>query len=303
MGQHLLTVVFSSCFHRLRIVTILCLLFGGSHAQENPFSIGIIADCQFCSDPGEGIRKYALSRNKLSSCVKHFNYSYLSYVIHLGDFIDRDYESFQVVKPIYDSLIMPRYHVLGNHDFSVDEEIKSQIPSLLGIPSRYDYFDLNGWRFIILDGNDLSFHAHPEGSDKYESSVQYYHDRQITAPKWNGAIGKEQLDWLKKLLIEAGQLQLKVMLFCHFPVFPENVHNLWNANEVMSIIHEYPCVKAYINGHNHEGNYGISEGIHYLTLKGMVDTTDTSYAIFHFTGNQIEVEGYGREIDRVLPLR
>ncbi|MBK8504382.1 MAG: metallophosphoesterase [Saprospiraceae bacterium] len=272
-------------------------------AQEDGFSIGVIADCQFCSDPGEGIRKYAQSQTKLSACVKHFNDSNLDFVIHLGDFIDRDFASFQVVKPIYDSLIMPRYHVLGNHDFSVDPEKKEEIPSLLGIPSRFDYFDLKGWRFIILDGNDLSFHAYPESSDKHKKSSRYYEEHLVTSPKWNGAIGAEQVNWLKQLLVDADQLQLNVMLYCHFPVFPENVHNLWNAGEVASVIRDHPCVKAYVNGHNHEGNYGTDEGIHYLTLKGMVDTHDTSYAIFDIRHQSIVVKGFGREIDRVLKLR
>ena len=132
---------------------------------------------------------------KLSACVKHFNESDLAYVIHLGDFIDRDYESFEVVKPIYDSLIMPRYHVLGNHDFSVDQERKAEIPSLLGIPSRYDYFDLKGWRFIILDGNDLSFHAYPESSEQYEKSSQYYRGtlNHIAQMEWCNRRGATEL--------------------------------------------------------------------------------------------------------------
>ena len=36
---------------------------------------------------------------------------------------------------------------------------------------------------------------------------------------------------------------------------------------------------AYIYGHNHAGNYGRRDTIHYLTLKGMVDTEQTSYAV------------------------
>ena len=57
---------------------------------------------------------------------------------------------------------------------------------------------------------------------------------------------------------------------------------------------DYPCVKAYVNGHNHEGNYGVDTGIHYLTLKGMVDTHETSYAIFNINSDGIVVKGFGQ---------
>jgi len=28
----------------------------------------------------------------------------------------------------------------------------------------------------------------------------------------------------------------KAVLYCHFPVYPKNVHNLWNAKEIIEII-------------------------------------------------------------------
>ncbi len=59
-------------------------------------------------------------------------------------------------------------------------------------------------------------------------------------------------------------------------------------------------MKAYINGHNHKGNYKIKSGIHYLTLKGMVDTEKTSYAVIKVDEVSIDVTGYGREENRKL---
>ena len=104
------------------------------------FPFGVIADCQYCSDPGEGIRKYSMSIAKLSGCVRHFNKMDLKYIVHLGDFIDRDYESFDEVIPIYKSLKAKGYHVLGNHDFSVPDQYKESIPKLLDLKSRYYHF-------------------------------------------------------------------------------------------------------------------------------------------------------------------
>jgi len=54
-------------------------------------------------------------------------------------------------------------------------------------------------------------------------------------------------------------------------------------------------VKAYINGHNHKGKYGIKGGIHYLTCKGMVDSETTAYSIVRVYHDRLELSGYGRE--------
>jgi hypothetical protein len=61
-------------------------------------------------------------------------------------------------------------------------------------------------------------------------------------------------------------------------------------------------VAAYVNGHNHAGNYGQRDGIHYLTLKGMVDTEQTSYAVIEIYADRLVVKGFGREKERELPL-
>lgn len=271
--------------------------------DEVIFPFGVIADCQYCNDPGAGVRKYASSVGKLTECVGHFNQMDLSYVIHLGDFIDRDMESFDKVLPIYAKLQAPGYHVLGNHDFSVADEYKAKVPSLLGLKSRYYDFKVKNWRFIVLDGNDISFHAYPEGTADYLQAANFYDQEKITSPKWNGAIGAKQISWLEGVLQAAMKNDERVVLYCHFPVYPENEHNLWNASEVLNVIEKYNCVKAYLNGHNHAGNYGEHNGIHYLTFRGMVDTEENSYARVEVYADRLVVRGYGREEDRLLKIR
>lgn len=287
----------------LALLIIFLLILKRKQDTRKSFSIGIIADCQYCADPGSGIRKYAASESKLQECVDHLNTMELQYVIHLGDFIDRDLESFDVVKPIYNQLAMPKYHVLGNHDFSVADDKKNGVPKLMGLSSRYYDFEIKGWRFVVLDGNDISFHAYPAGSEQYNNANTYYEDNPIESPKWNGALGEKQLVWLRSVLENSLKVGEKVVLYCHFPIFPENPHNLWNANDIIEIIEEYACVKAYMNGHNHAGNYGNKKGIHYVTFKGMVDTDETSYAVIQVQEDRLEITGFGREESKVLEIR
>ena len=288
---------------KLPIILFSGMVYLFSLQSCSSYSFGVIADCQYCKVAGTGVRKYAKSSSKLEDCVNHFNRMDLAYTIHLGDFIDRDWESFDVVNPIYNKLNMPHHHVLGNHDFSVVDEKKSAVINKLGMPSAYYDFEVKGWRFIVLNGNDISFHAYPKESENYKLAEVYYKNNKLVSPKWNGAIGATQLDWLKKILEKATKNEESVVLYCHFPVYPENIHNLWNAVEIIDIIEDYPCVKAYINGHNHEGNYGLKNGVHYLTMKGMVDTEESAYGIIEVHNEHLIVKGYGRELNRVLKLR
>ncbi len=292
----------------LLFLFIICISATSCHSTQrtgkrNNFSFGVIADCQYCNVVSTGVRKYSISDHKLEECVKNLNKMDLSYTIHLGDFIDKDWSSFDTVVPIFDLLQMPKYHVLGNHDYSVEDEKKPFVVQRLNMPSEYYDFKVYGWRFIVLNGNDISFHSYPKDSEEYQFAASYYEENQISSPKWNGAIGKTQLLWLKEKLEQATKSDENVILYCHFPVFPEDIHNLWNAEEVINTIEAYPCVKAYMNGHNHSGNYGIKNSVHYVTFKGMVDTEQTSYGVVKVSREQLQIIGFGREGNRTLTIK
>jgi len=193
--------------------------------------------------------------------------------------------------------------VIGNHDYSVVDERKAEVPAVLGLDKTYYDFAVQGMRFVVLDGTHVSFHPYAEGTPEKQAAKRYYDDNNIQLPTWNGALGNAQLAWLKRALAGAQERGERVILFCHFPAFPENIHNLWNAEAVMNLIEPYDCVIAYINGHNHHGNYGRRAGIHYVTLKAMVDTETNSYAVVDVFDDRLEVAGFGRESRRVLPFR
>ena len=290
------------------IISILLFLAATLHslkADPRPgsplFRFGAVADCQYCEATSK-VRKYSLSPKKLTACVEHYNKMELSFVVHLGDFIDRDFESFDKVVPIYNRLKAPHYHVLGNHDFEVADDKKALVPAKLGLKQRYYDFARQGWRFIAIDGNDVSLYAWPQSNPRTKASAEYYKSLKPRPPSWNGALGDEQLKWIAAKLQAATKAKERVMLFCHFPVYPKNSHNLWNAGALIDLLARYPCVAAYVNGHNHAGNYGQRDGIHYLTLKGMVDTEQSSSAVIEIYAARLMVKGFGRETERELPL-
>jgi hypothetical protein len=58
-------------------------------------------------------------------------------------------------------------------------------------------------------------------------------------------------------------------------------------------------VIAYLNGHNHAGNYAERDGIHYVNFHGMVDTPDSSaFAVVEIAGDRLEIRGFGGKAAR-----
>ena len=109
--------------------------------------------------------------------------------------------------------------------------------------------------------------------------------------------------WIDAELTKADRRGLKVMLFSLFPLWPENPHNLWNAPAVITLLERHPSAKIWLDGHNHDGNYGVRGGIHYVNLAAMLDTGETSYARLDVFPDRVLVDGTGRQRDLTLMLR
>ncbi|MET0309286.1 MAG: metallophosphoesterase [Sphingomonas sp.] len=294
----------------MRLGIMLAALIGlGANAAPQPdeakpiFSISAIADAQYAAEPDEPPRLYHTTPDKLAAAVADFNRQKLAFVVHLGDFIDKDWASYDALLPVARKLRHPWHFVLGNHEFAVDDAHKLQIPAKLGMPARYYSFAQHGWLFIVTDGNDLSSYAWPEGSAEHKRSMDAHAALYADKPLWDGGIGDAQLRWIDAQLADADAKGLKAMLFSHFPLWPENPHNLWNAPAVRALLERHPSAKIWLNGHNHEGNYGVRAGIHYVNLKAMLDTPETSYARLDFFADRVVLHGTGRQADMTLPLR
>jgi len=290
---------------------VFCLFFlnisSGVDAQDiKPVRVGIFTDCQYCNCATEGIRNYALSLSKLDSCITVLNSQPLDAIFHLGDMIDHDYSSYDSIIPRFQQFRVPLFLVLGNHDYMIKNKYKSGLLDHIGMKEDHYVADFANWRFIVLNGDDLSFFAPQDKKQKQERNDlvydQFQHLRSNGMP-WNGGIGSEQMRWLEKQLIEAEQSHQHVIILCHFPLFVKGDHNLFNNKELFHLISRYACVKAYFNGHYHRGNYQMKQGIHMVNFKGMVDTDINAFAVVTLTSDSILIKGYGREPDRYLKIR
>ncbi|MEO3434156.1 metallophosphoesterase [Inquilinus sp. CAU 1745] len=286
----------------------LLLNVAGAAAQEEPlFRFGLVADPQYAPVPPKGTRYYGNSLWKLSEAVEDFNGRDLEFVITVGDVIDRHFESFDHLLPIYGRLEHPAYFALGNHDFDVAADYLASVPDRLGLEARYYDFEHESWRFIVLDGNDLSLFANPERTERHAASVAMLDaltaQGAVNAKRWNGGLGEEQLRWLEDRLEASRAAGERVIVLGHYPLYPEDQHNLWNAEAVTELLGRFDNVAAYLNGHNHAGGYGELDGVHYVTFQGMVETaTENAYAVVDVHADRLEIDGEGREEDRTLPL-
>ena len=294
---------------KILISLIVLLIITLQLPAQEPVKLGVFADCQYCDcDPNTGMnRYYRNSLQKMEDCITEYNRdAEIRFVVGLGDLIDRDFASFDPVINILRKSKRRVYHVTGNHDLEVEKPMLEVVPRKLNMKHTYYTVRKENWQFIFLDGNEITTKSNdPEIVAQANAWMKKLKDEgKRNGQTYNGGISETQLQWLEEQLKTAEKKNRNVVLFCHFPLLPEIAEVLWNAEEVIPLLEKYSCVKAWINGHYHAGNYAEQNGIHYINLKGMVDTEDqNAYSIITFSNASINIKGFGREESRTLFVR
>jgi 3',5'-cyclic AMP phosphodiesterase CpdA len=170
---------------------------------------------------------------------------------------------------------------------------------------EYYSFSKEQWRFIFLNGLDISLIGNLSGSIEYKKASIILKKLEKTgaagAKPWNGTLGKQQIKWLKKELREAKRRDQQIVVLCHYPLYPENSPQiLWNGAEIREILETDPNVKAYFNGHVHISQYFKKNGVNYISFRGMVEGEENSFAIVSVYKDSLVVKGFGKEIGAIL---
>lgn len=298
------------------IIVFICLFFWQiTFSQEvqknnmNPakkmFSFGLIADIQYADAETASDRNYRGSLDKLQKCIDEFNRHNLSFVVTLGDMIDRDYSSYDKPLAILGKSKAPVYNAIGNHDFTMNDKYKKKVKQRLNNKKGYLGFNVGDFTFILLNGTDVSSLAYKKDSPKYKEGIVQYNELinkgRSNAFIWNGGIGVKQLKWLEKKLSKADQTNNKVIIFCHWPLLPEGYTELWNNREILQLLNIHNCVVAWIAGHRHEGSYEEQKHIHHLTVKSIVQAkSETSCGIIEVHSDKLVLKGYGDQENKIL---
>ncbi len=275
----------------------------GQVVAQSFFNVAVVADVQYADKPAVGNRAYAASQSKFQEAVIAFNQQELVFGLDLGDLIDGNREKsatdLQTIMAVGNQLKVPWRHVIGNH--CLGEMARSDVLKAHGMTNAYYSFDYEGWRFVVLDGMDVSHWSEP---DSFEARLSVEYERK--GPPFylfNGAVGPRQMAWLRDTLQSASRRGLPVIVCCHLPTLAAASNPgllLWNHPQVLRIIENSKCVRAYFAGHDHPGGYAFQRGIHHVTFPGMVESPANAYAILKVYKNRIEILGAGQIPSRNL---
>lgn len=260
---------------------------------------GIVTDSHYADTDVRNNRFYRESTVKMTECVELMNRQNVDFLVELGDFKDQDdpaveertISHLRAIERVFQRFQGPKYHVIGNHDIdsiSKEQFLENITNTNIRAGSAYYSYDSRGIHFIVLDANYC------------EDETAYDHGNFI----WTDThIPNVQLEWLRR---DLAAVSLPVIIFIHQLLDGDGSHYVDNAKEVRSILQASGKVLAVFQGHKHAGNYSIIEGIHYYTLKAMVDGSgpeNNSYATVEVRNdNCIIVTGYRRAENRKLSL-
>jgi predicted MPP superfamily phosphohydrolase len=281
----------------LAVLPLSCALNSSSKASKRTARFGIVTDCHYADADAAGTRFYRESLDKLSECVNLMNDERVDFLIELGDFKDQDkppvekntLSYLQTVEKVFRKFNGPTYHVLGNHDMdsiSKGQFLKRVTNTNIDSNRSYYSFDFNNLHFVVLDAN---FRA--DGTDYDHGNFD-----------WTDAnISSKELLWLRKDLASTPG---PVIIFIHQLLDGKGSVYVKNAEQVRQILESSGKVLAVFQGHHHTGGYSNIAGIHYYTLKALVEGQgfeNNSYAITEVhPDSSITVTGYRRAENKQL---
>ncbi len=176
----------------------------------------------------------------------------------------------------------PIHHVIGNHD--VYDLSKEEYLAGVGAESTYYSFDIGAYHVVILDAQFTK-----DGAD-------YGHVSWMV----QGTIPEEELEWLRNDLAATD----KPAIVCvHQPLdvdysLTAGGPTVWNSVAAREVLASSGKVIAVFQGHTHDSGYSLIDGIHYVTIAGMVDhgePTPPSWAQVTLdpAARTIGIEGFG----------
>ena len=286
-------------YRKLVVVLVLFISLSTGFSQSTPvLRFGLIADVQYCDCDTNGTRFYRNSLSKLESAVADLNNQQVEFTINLGDLVDRNPEDLDAVVSRQKLLDSKVYTTLGNHDYEgVDNNKK--LYRKLGLRNDYYSFEKRGWRFIVLNTNEVASYSNIGGTSKeQELAIMLDNIRERNGKNgktWNGGISSRQMEWLKKLLQNADKNNEKVLIFSHHPLYPAEGYTALNDVEILETISLFSNVRGVISGHHHVGAYGVYKGIPFITIEGMVETEkENAYAVVNIYEDKLVITGKSR---------
>jgi predicted phosphodiesterase len=188
------------------------------------------------------------SDQRITAFIDSMKIAQPDFIIELGDF-GTPAEKYAHLFAIWNSYPGKKYHVIGNHEMDGGYSLEEAI-AYRKMAASYYTFEVNGFYFVVLDGNDKKFPEH-KGYKKF--------------------IGPEQTNWLKEKLNSATG---PVIIFSHQGL-QSGDDGVDNAQEIRAILEAYNArsgahkIIACFNGHTHNDSAEEINSIWYICINSM----------------------------------
>jgi 3',5'-cyclic AMP phosphodiesterase CpdA len=244
--------------------------------------LGVVTDVHSADKPTAGTREYRASAAKLAEAVERWNSEPVDAVIELGDLVDasptveRETADLRRIVGVLEKVRAPRHFALGNH--CVLTLTKQQFLEQWGATRTWYSFALKGYRCIVLD-SAFSSDGRPYGGREFD---------------WRDAfIPPAEIEWLRGELRRSAH---PAVVFLHHRLDGDDHYSVSNAAGVRAVLESSGKVVAVFQGHNHINDYKLIGGIHYCTLKGLVDGAppeNSAYGTVEFyPGRRLHLRGF-----------
>lgn len=245
--------------------TLLFAKFPELNPAKNKVRFGMITDLHH-DIMHDGI-------DRLSAFIKEMNIESPDFIIQGGDLCFPKKENLPLME-VWNKFKGPKYHVIGNHDTD-GGYTREQVVEFWNAKGKYYSFDVNGFHFVVLDGNEHNPSEYrPKGYARYISPVQ--------------------LDWLKKDLKETA---LPTVVFCHQGLDNDS-GGLENGTMLRYTLEQeneqsgQQKVVLVISGHHHQDYYNYINKIHYVQINS---------ASYQWLGDDYIESRYSEAVDKSHP--
>ncbi len=269
------------------------LLLGATTMPSQLFSaeetaalrIGLVTDMHYADKAPAGTRHYRETLDKVQEAGLHFEKHKIQMLVELGDFIDAadtvatEQKYLKTINREFSAICKQRHYVLGNH--CVDTLTKNEFLGGVEQQKSYYSFDQGGIHIVILDAC-------------FRSDGVAYQRKNF---KWTDAnIPAAELEWLKA---DLQGTTLPVIVFAHQRLDVQNNHGVKNNAAVRKILEADGNVLAVFQGHSHQNDLKEIGGIHYCTLRAMVEgagEANNGYSLLEVTPTgAIKIQGFRKQ--------
>lgn len=261
-------------------------------ADPNPkgssgsLKVGMMTDIHHAEKGARNTRFYQDSLQKVTQAVGSLNQEAPAFSVLLGDLIDKDPRGVDAeineldrLEKVLDGLQHPRHYVLGNHCVHVLNKKEFLAHTKAG--QSYRSWDQDGWRFITLDA------CFREDGTPYGRENFHWQDTWVPEP---------EQDWLRKCLSHDVE---HMLVFCHQRLDEDKAHGIQNRQAIRNLLEASGKVRAVFQGHSHQNDLQVIQGIPYCTLRAVVEqpgleNNSWTLATLHDHGG-VSLQGFARQ--------